>query len=181
MIAPNPSDDSRADCSEDLVPVVYEQLRRLAHHRMAREWPGHTLQATALVHEAYLRVSKDSKAQWENPRHFFGAAACAMRRILVEWARARSGPRRGGDRVRCPLDDFALTCEARSVDLLALDEALDELAERDPRKCDIVSMRFFAGLTIAETADALGVSHATVERDWTFIRAWLRHRLFSEV
>jgi RNA polymerase sigma factor (TIGR02999 family) len=166
--------DQRA--AEQLFPLVYEQLRNLAAHRLAQEKPGQTLQATALVHEAYLRLVEDeqrgSVQPWENRRHFFAAAAEAMRRILVEKARRKQCVRHGGGRQRLDLDE-ALSLPEPREDLLALDEALSRLAEKQPLKAELVKLRFFAGLTMPESAQALGISLATAERYWTFARSWL--------
>lgn len=156
-----------------LLPLVYDELRRLAQQRLAREKPGQTLQATALVHEAYLRlVGNEDKPQWAGRGHFFAAAAEAMRRILVENARRKKRSKHGGGRRRVDLDS-ALAFEAPGEDLVVLDEALTRLAALEPIKAEVVKLRFFAGLTVPETADALGISVATAERYWTFARVWL--------
>jgi len=160
--------------SAELLPLVYHELRRLAAEKMAHERPGQTLQATALVHEAYLRlVGSNDVPQWENQRHFFAAAAEAMRRILVEQARYKGRLKHGGDRERVDLDSACAISEPPSLDLLALDEALSKLAGVEPAKADLVKLRFFAGLTMPEAAAALGISLATAERYWTFARSWL--------
>ena len=167
---------SRGDglAADELLPLVYEELRRLAHRQIAAERPGQTLQATALVHEAYLRLVRDeSKDNWENRRHFFGAAARAMRRIMVERSRQRAGPKRGGDHLRVPLNEGALWTEPDPSDVLALDEALAELECRHPRANEIVMLRYFAGLSLDETARSLGISERTVKRDWRYGKAWL--------
>lgn len=169
--------DSRA--AAELLPLVYDELRRLARSRMANEAAGQTLQPTALVHEAYLRLLGGADLKWDGRGHFFGAAALAMRRILVERARARGRIKRGGGAARVPLEDEALAAEPPPESLLALDEALDRLTAYDKRKADVVMMRYFAGLSIEETAAALGVSAATVKNEWTFARAWL-HREISK-
>jgi len=159
--------------AEQLLPLVYDELRRLAAQRLAREKPGQTLQATALVHEAYLRLVDGEKAQpWNSRRHFFAAAAEAMRRILVESARRKQAVRHGGGRERLDLDEDLSLPEPRQ-DLLALDEALARLAEKQPLKAELVKLRFFAGLTMPEAARALDISLATAERYWTFARSWL--------
>jgi RNA polymerase sigma factor (TIGR02999 family) len=156
-----------------LLPLVYDELRRLATAKMAQEKPGQTLEATALVHEAYLRLVDTDQAQsWDNRRHFFAAAAEAMRRILVENARRKQSVRHGGGRQRLDLDD-ALSPPGPGLDLLALDEAVARLAEKQPVKAELVKLRFFAGLTMPEAAQALGLSLATAERYWTFARSWL--------
>jgi len=163
--------------AEDLLPLVYDELRALAHARMARERPGATLQATVLVHEAYLRVAGDRKRAWNGRAHFFGAAAQAMRRILVEQARRRSRQKRGGGARPIDVDEAELAVEPPSDDVLAVDEAVARLEQQDPRKGEIVNLRYFAGLTNAETAEVLGVSVGTIEREWRFIKAWLQTEL----
>ncbi len=162
---------------EDLWPLVYDELRELARARMAREAHEHTLQATVLVHEAYLRLVGEAAPEWNGRGHFFGAAALAMRRILVEQARRRKRHKRGGDRKRVELDDACAAIDPPGEDVLAVDEALRELEARDARKGRIVNLRYFAGLTAAETAEVLGVSIGTIEREWRFIKVWLRDRL----
>jgi len=164
--------------SEELLPLVYTQLRRLAQHRMAQENPGITLQATALVHEAYVRIAGDKDEDgWAGRAQFFAAAAEAMRRILIERARARGRLKRGGGRVKVTLERLDLAAEQDPDVVLALDEALTRLAERDPRASRIVHLRFFAGLSVDETAAALDLSPRTVKREWTFARAWLYDEL----
>jgi RNA polymerase sigma factor (TIGR02999 family) len=166
--------------AEQLLPLVYNQLRALAQKQLAREGAGHTLQATALVHEAYLRLGADPNAHWDGRRHYFAAAAIAMRRILVERARQRRGPRHGGGRARMPLDDAAQIQADPSIpepDWDALDRALTELQEKDPDLVQIVHLRYFAGLSIDQTAAALGVSPRSVDRDWKCARAWLLERV----
>ena len=165
--------DSRA--AERLLPLVYDELRRLAAQRLSQEAPGQTLQATALVHEAYLRLVGAEDPGWNGRGHFFAAAAEAMRRILIERARRISSPRRGGDRNRIDLDRAELAAPERSVDLLALDEALDRLAIKDARKAELVKLRYYAGLTMEQSAEVLCISLATAHRDWNYARAWL-HR-----
>ena len=159
--------------SKELLPLVYDQLRELAAARMHGERPDHTLQATALVHEAYLRLVGDSKVLWANRSHFFAAAAEAMRRILIENARARRGPKRGGGRSRLPLDVVDLAVMADSEQILALDEAISRLEEEDSQAARVIRLRFYAGLGVQETADALNLSPRTVKRDWAFARAFL--------
>ena len=157
-----------------LLSLVYDELRRMAADKLAREAPGHTLQATALVHEAYLRLVDTDHAQpWNSRAHFFSAAAEAMRRILIERARHRQRLRHGGGRTRIDLDEACPMVSPPSDDLLALDEALTRLAAHDPVRAELVKLRFFAGLTMPEAAQALGVSLATAERYWTFARTWL--------
>ena len=168
--------DARA--SDDLLPLVYDELRRLARARLAHEKPGQTLQATALVHEAYLRLTGEEDVQWNNGRHFFAAAAEAMRRILIEAARKKKAERHGGNRERIQLDSRVLAVE-EDEQLIALDTALSKLEEASPRKAEVVKLRFFAGLSIREAADALGISDATADRDWAFARAWLHKEIES--
>ncbi|MBC8873630.1 MAG: sigma-70 family RNA polymerase sigma factor [Planctomycetes bacterium] len=162
--------------AEQLLPLVYDELRRLAAAKLAKEKPGQTLQATALVHEAYVRlVDQTSPQQWDNSRHFFSAAAEAMRRILIERARQKQSLKRGGDRERIELQVvepaiLPMNCD----DILGLGEALQKLEHRDGRKAELVKLRFFAGLTTKQAAQALGVSVTTAENDWTYARSWLR-------
>ena len=166
--------DSRA--AEELLPLVYEELRRLARSRMANERGEHTLQATALVHEAYLRLVDDEDACWDGRNHFFAAAAEAMRRILIEHARRKKAFKRGGQHHRVELDDvlppIASPCD-NVDDLLALDEALDRLAAEDPAKAELVKLLYFAGLNLDEAAAAQGIGRTTAYRHWLFARAWL--------
>jgi RNA polymerase sigma factor (TIGR02999 family) len=160
--------------AEKLLPLVYDGLRQLAAQKMAQEKPGQTLEATALVHEAYLRlVGKGEQGHWDNRGHFFAAAAEAMRRILVENARRKQRPRHGGDRRRVDADLDAIAVDVRSVDLVALDEALTKLAQEAPARAELVKLRFFGGLTLPEAAQVLSVSLATAERYWTYARTWL--------
>jgi RNA polymerase sigma factor (TIGR02999 family) len=162
--------------AEQLLPLVYEELRQLAAHRLAQEKPGHTLQPTALVHEAYLRLVDVKQAEdWHSRGHFFAAAAEAMRRILIDRARHKQTRKAGGGRRRLDLDDIEPALEEENGDrLLALDEALRQLEAEDPRKAELVKLRFFAGLTAAQAAAALGVSTSTAEKDWAYARSWLR-------
>jgi RNA polymerase sigma factor (TIGR02999 family) len=160
-----------------LVPLVYDELRRLAASYLRRERPGQTLQATALVHDAYLRLLQDSQLSWQNRAHFFGIAARSMRQILIERARARHAAKRGGDNVRVTFDPGLLVAASAPLDLEALDDALTRLASRDPDLAHVVEVRFFGGLSIEETAEALGVSPATVKRRWTVAKAWLARDL----
>ncbi len=165
--------DTRA--AGQLLPLVYGELRRLAAARLSREAPHQSLEATALVHEAYLRlVGHDPDRPWDGRGHFFAAAAEAMRRILVERARRRRSLKRGGDRHRITLEIAGLASPEPEPDLLALDEALDRLAAREPIKAELVKLLFFAGLTVPQAADALGLSHAAAKRSWAYARAWLR-------
>ncbi len=162
----------------ELLPLVYDELRRLAAQKLARERPGQTLQATDLVHAAYVRlVGKDADRHWDGRNHFYAAAAEAMRRILVENARRKQGPRRGGHLHRVDADLDLVTDDGGSVDLIALDEALSELARESPARAELVKLRFFAGMTVPEAAQALGISVATAERYWTYARTWLYARL----
>jgi RNA polymerase sigma factor (TIGR02999 family) len=161
--------------AEQLLPLVYDELRKLAAAKMAQEQPGQTLQATALVHEAYIRLVDVEKAQhWNSRGHFFGAAAEAMRRILVDNAKRKKGAKRGGQLRRVGLDEVQIVAPSRSVDLIALDEALDRLAAHDLRKAELVKLRYFAGLTIRQAADALGISESTADADWAYAKSWLR-------
>jgi RNA polymerase sigma factor (TIGR02999 family) len=166
--------------AEQLLPLVYDELRRLAAQRLSQEAPGQTLEPTALVHEAYLRlVGQDAARRWEGRGHFFAAAAEAMRRILVESARRKRSLKRGGDRVREAFDEALLAAAEPREDLLALDEALTRLAAVDKLKADLVQLRYFAGLTIPQAADALGISTATADRWWAYARSWLYQQITS--
>jgi RNA polymerase sigma factor (TIGR02999 family) len=164
-----------AKATDELLPLVYEELRILAAQKLAQEKPGQTLQATALVHEAYLRLVGDEPRNWENRGHFFAAAAEAMRRILIDNARRKKSIKHGGDSCRVSLDDAALLVETSipAEELLALDEALERLAEKDKIKADLVRLRFFAGLTGEQAAKALGISSSTADDYWAYARAWL--------
>jgi RNA polymerase sigma factor (TIGR02999 family) len=167
--------------AEQLLPLVYGELRKLAAQKIAHEKPGQTFQATSLVHEAYLRlVDVDQAQRWDGRGHFFAAAAEAMRRILVESARRRSRVKHGGDRERIELDSSALAAPEIDHDLLALDEALDRLAREDPISAQVVKLRYFAGLTIPQTAEMLNVSPRKVDFLWSFARAWLRREIEGE-
>lgn len=160
--------------AEQLLPLLYDELRRLAAHKMAREAPGQTIEATALVHEAYLRLVGDKHPQlWNSRGHFFGAAAEAMRRILVERARHKQTLRAGGEHQRIELVDIALASSGPDLDLIALNEALDKLAKLDPRVAELVKLRFFAGFTIENAAEVLGISSSTANNDWAYARSWL--------
>jgi RNA polymerase sigma factor (TIGR02999 family) len=160
---------------EQLVPVVYKELRRLAQYHLQRERAGHTLQSTALVHEVYLRLRGADEPEWENRAHFFAVAARMMRRILVDHSRRHGADKRGGSATSVPLDEALVIPlqERQEVDLLALDEAMEQLHATDPRKCQVVEMRFFAGLAAKEIATVLGTTEATVRRDWVIAKAWL--------
>ena len=156
------------------LPLVYDELRKLAAAKLAREKPGQTLQATALVHDAYLRLVDVEKAQhWNSRGHFFGAAAEAMRRILVDNARRKQSIKGGGEHNRVVLDD-RIAGVGRPIDLIALDEAMDQLADQDARKAELVKLRFFGGLSIREAANVLGISESTADADWAFAKAWLK-------
>jgi RNA polymerase sigma factor (TIGR02999 family) len=160
--------------AEQLLPLVYEELRKLAAAKLAQEKPGQTLQATALVHEAYLRLVDVEQAQhWKSRGHFFAAAAEAMRRILVESARRHQAKKRGGGHERLDLAELAEFAREEPVDLVALDDALNQLQEQHPQKAQVVKLRFFAGCTLEETAQLVGISRATAQRHWAYARAWL--------
>lgn len=163
--------------AEKLLPLIYDELRALARARMAREGAGQTIQATALVHDAYLRLVGNADPGWNSRRHFFGAAAEAMRRILVERARRRARIKHGGGLRRVEMEDDCAAIEPPSDDVLAIDEAVRKLEANDPRKGRIVNLRYFAGFTSEETAKALGLSVGTIEREWRFIRVWLQDEL----
>ena len=164
-----------------LLPLVYDELRQLAARRLAREKPGQTLQATALVHEAYLQlVDAEGRRPWQGRGHFFAAAAEAMRRILIDSARRKRRPKHGGDRHRIDLDDAGDAIAPPVEDLLALDEALEKLVTEDPVSADLVKLRYFAGLSIDEAAEALGMSPRTADRRWAYARAWLRQEMLGE-
>jgi len=180
LLAAVNSGDPRA--SEQLLPLIYDELRKLARSYMKRESEGQTLQATALVHEAYMRLVGTAEVSWDSRGHFFGAAALAMRRILVERARSRGRIKRGGDKKRVELGEHAKESkdESSGLDLVALDEALNRLSAQDKRKGEVVMLKYFAGLTNDEVAAALGLSSATVRNEWTFARAWLLRELSRE-
>jgi len=163
-----------------LMPIVYDELRRLAHRYMSHERPGHTLQTTALVNEAYLRLVSWREVRWQNRAHFFAVSAQMMRRILVDFARDRKYLKRGGGALRVSLADADSLTEQRSADLVALDEALTALAEVDRRKAQVVEMRFFGGLSVEEVAEVLKVSKETVMRDWRLAKVWLLRELGRE-
>jgi RNA polymerase sigma factor (TIGR02999 family) len=166
------------DAAEKLLPLVYDELRKLAVAKMVQEKPGQTLQATALVHEAYLRLVDGQQTQgWNSRGHFFGAAAEAMRRILVENARRKSGPVAGGKNTRIELSSIAPPTEEPEIDLLVLSESLDRLQAIDSRAAELVKLRFFAGLTRDQAADALGISVATADNDWAYAKGWLKAEL----
>ena len=166
-----------AQASSELLPLVYDELRRLAAQKLAHEKPGQTLQATALVHEAYLRLVGPADQKWDGRGHFFAAAAEAMRRILINNARRKKSCIHGGDLKRLGLDEANIVREATSDDLIALDEALTKFAEKDKLKCELVKLRYFAGLTIEETARVLDISETSAKRYWAYARAWLQREI----
>ena len=165
------------DAEAELLPLVYEHLHRLAAHYMRQERPDHTLQATALMNEAYLRLISQEKTDWRDRAHFFGIAARLMRQILVDHARGRQAVKRGGLAEKLPIDKLRDFPPAKSCELVELDEALRSLEQLDPQQARIVELRFFGGLTVEETAEALGISPRTVKRDWSVARAWLHGEL----
>lgn len=165
---------------EELMPVVYDELHRLAQRYMAHERPGHTLQTTALVNEAYLRLADSAQPSWQNRAQFFAVCAQVMRRILVDWARTRQAKKRGGEIRSLVLDEALAVGETPGADLVALDDALKALAAVDPRKTQVVELRFFGGLSVEETAEVLKVSADTVMRDWRLAKSWLRRELGQE-
>lgn len=158
---------------DKVMPIVYQELRRLAHHYMRKERPGHTLQTTALVNEAYMRLAKYKKMRWQSRAHFFAVAAQVMRRILVDQARSKNFAKRGDGAEKISLDETAVVSAGRSAEVIAVDDALTELESWDPRKGRIVELRFFGGLNIEETAEVLKVSPTTVQREWRSAKAWL--------
>ena len=163
--------------TEQLLPIVYDELRRLAAQRLSHEAPGQTLDATALVNEVYLRLVRSEDSRWENRAHFFAAAAEAMRRILIDRARHRQRMKHGGALQRVALKDIHLVYEMPSDNLIALDEALKKLESEDRLKADLVKLRFFTGLSSSQAAQALGISKATADRHWSYVRAWLYHEI----
>ena len=173
----NAIDQGDARAADKLLPLVYEELRRLAAHKMSQELPGQTLQATALVHEAYIRLAGSDRQSFQGRTHFFGAAAEAMRRILIDSARRKQRLKRGGDPQKVQLEDTELTIQGPSDDLMALDEALVELGQIDKVKADLVKLRYFAGLTLVQAANMLNLPERTARRHWTHARAWLYRRI----
>jgi len=165
------------DAREKLIPVIYGELRRIARSHLRRERSDHTLESGALVHEAYLRLFGESLPEWKNRAHFFGVAAQVMRHILVDHARQRGAAKRGGGATRIALDTHVVLPQTRDVDLLALDDALNRLAELDAQQSRLIELRFFGGLSIVETAAVLNVSAATVKREWATARAWLQREM----
>jgi RNA polymerase sigma-70 factor (ECF subfamily) len=168
------------DAPDRLMPLVYDELRRLASRYLNRERPDHTLQPTALVHEAYLRLIDQTQVTWQNRAHFIGVAAQMMRRILVDHARLHHVAKRGGHRRKLSLDDAISFEEKRGVDLIALDDALGDLVKLDPQQSRIVELRFFGGLTVDETAEVMSISRSTVKREWVMAKAWLYDQLSNE-
>jgi RNA polymerase sigma factor (TIGR02999 family) len=167
--------DSKA--ADELLPMVYNELRKLAGYKMAGETPGHTLQATALVHEAWMRLAGTHQQTWQNRAHFFAAAAEAMRRILVEHARRKKSLKRGGESQREEFDESAIVLTAPPDELLAVHEALDKLAQEDPPAAELVKLRYFVGMTMEEAATAMDLAPRTAERLWSYARAWLRQEI----
>ena len=165
---------------DKLMPLVHEELRRLAHHYMRGEGPGNTMQTSALVNEAYLRLVDQTNPHWQNRAHFFAISAQLMRQILVDYARKRRSRKRGGGVRQVSLDEGMIVSEERSANVVALDDALKSLAEIDSRKSQIVELRFFGGLSIEETAEVLQISPGTVMRDWTLAKAWLRREITGD-
>ena len=165
---------------DKLMPLVYEQLHKLAHQHMRREKPGHMLQTSALINEAYLRLVDQPQIVWENRSHFFGIAARVMRRILVDEARKRNSSKRGGGAIQVSLSQAMSASQEQAANVIALDDALKNLEAIDSRQSEIVELRFFGGLSIEETADVLKISPGTVMRDWTFARAWLRSQMITD-
>ena len=159
------------------MPLVYDEMRRLAHRYLRRERPGHTLQSTALVHEAFVRLTGNAPPLWEDRAHFFGIAAHLMRRILVEYARSRNADKRGGAMVKLAIDTFNEPSPKPDLDIVALDDALKDLARIDPQQSRVVELRFFSGLSIEDTAEVMGISESTVKRDWNTARVWLYREL----
>jgi RNA polymerase sigma factor (TIGR02999 family) len=168
------------NASENLLPLVYNELRRMAAHKMAGERPGHTLQPTALVHEAWLKLVDSPNQSWQNRAHFFGAAAEAMRRILIARARRKNRQRRGSGAALLDVDELEIASPAPDDQLLALNEALDRFTKLQPQHAELVKLRYFVGLTIDEAADIFGISVATAKRWWTYARAWLFDRIHSK-
>ena len=170
--------DGNGASLDELMPLVYEELRRQAARYLRRERDNHTLQTTALIHEAYLKLVDQRKVKWQNRAHFFAIAAQAMRRILVDYARERHREKRGGSAENLPIEEAAfVVSKGKSIDLVALDEALTRLAKFDERQARVVELKFFSGLDIDETAEVLGVSNATVRRDWNIAKAWLKQEI----
>jgi len=190
MISPHPTEQAtrllidwsngNRDAAAGLMPLVYDELRQLARGYLQRERADHTLQATGLVHEAYLKLVDQTTTTWQNRAHFFGVAARVMRRILVDHARQHRAEKRGGEWCKVEFDEALAPAVSRSIDVIALDDALKELVELNPQHSQIVELRFFGGLTIDEVAEVLDVSPRTVQREWRMARAWLRRQIFDE-
>ena len=166
---------------DQLMPIVYDELRRQAARYLRREQAGHTLQTTALIHEAYVRLVDQRNVQWQNRAHFFGIAAQLMRRILVDHARSKKRAKRGGSDVRVSLNEATVAVQGQNLDVVAVDEALQRLAKIDEQQSRVVELRFFSGLTVEETAEVMGISAATVKRDWSMAKAWLHRELTGEI
>ena len=162
---------------EKLMPLVYAELRKMAHRHMASQNPGHTLQTTALIHEAYMRLVNQPEKEWQSRSHFFAVASRAMRHILVDYARSKQAEKHGGGTLELSLDEALTVSQERAAEMVALDDALQELARIDQRKCQVVELRFFGGLSVEETAEVLNVSPVTVMRDWSMAKAWLHREL----
>jgi RNA polymerase sigma factor (TIGR02999 family) len=165
---------------DKMMPAIYDELRRQAARYLRQERPGHTLQTTALIHEAYVRLVDQRNVQWENRAHFFGIAAQMMRRILVDHARTKKRAKRGGSDIKVSLDDAAIAVKGQDLDVVAVDEALNRLAKIDEQQSRVVELRFFSGLTVEETAEVMGISPATVKRDWSMAKAWLHRELSGD-
>ena len=165
---------------DQLMPIVYEELRRQAARYLRKERPGHTLETTALIHEAYVRLVDQRHVQWQNRAHFFGIAAQLMRRILVDHARTKKRVKRGGSDIKVSLADANIAVKGQDLDVVALDEALERLARIDEQQSRVVELRFFSGLSVEETAEVLGISKATVKRDWSMAKAWLHRELTGD-
>jgi RNA polymerase sigma factor (TIGR02999 family) len=176
----NALEEGDTSAADQLLPLVYEELRRLAAHKMANEKPGQTLQATALVHEAWLRLVGNQSQKWNGRAHFFGAAAEAMRRILIENARRKSAQRHGGGQQRVDIEEADIAPPVKDDQLLAVNDALEKLAAIDPAKAELVKLRYFVGMTIPEAADILGISEPTAKRHWAYARAWLYREIGSQ-
>jgi RNA polymerase sigma factor (TIGR02999 family) len=163
--------------ADELTPLVYQELKRIAGGQLRSERPGHTLQATALVHEAYLKLVDQRNVSWQNRAHFLGVAAQVMRRILLDYAKSRNRVKRGGEVHKTSLDEALVVSEDRASDLVVIDQALQRLEALDPRQAKVVELRFFGGLSVEETAEAMGISAPTVKREWAMARAWLHREL----
>lgn len=166
---------------DQLMPIVYDELRRQAARYLRREQAGHTLQTTALIHEAYVRLVDQRNMQWQNRAHFFGIAAQMMRRILVDHARSKKRVKRGGSEIRVSLDDANVAAKGQDLDVVALDQALERLAQIDEQQSKVVELRFFSGLSVEETAEVMSISKSTVKRDWSMAKAWLHRELSGEI